>query len=307
MLEGGENYLATTENRLETADCVAVLWLQASVASHWVRDEAQRGHERGCLVPLSLDGTMALLGFRQCPLLDISGWPGDPDDALAAIANTASSAGEVRTLYSQAIAAAQHAIALEGRLAQGHLALGFALNNGELKRAEAMVHYRAAEKLAPGDADALRQVATFYSFGTERDVASQMIARVIELDPLNARVYRSAGFIALFARDYSAAISQMQRALEINPSLASAQFVIANARLMQGDAAGAPTAAKAERVPQFALTMTAFAADRLGDTVEADVAYAKRDSGMLLAPNDPMLDPLRGEPKLEELLSRLAS
>lgn len=212
MLEGGENYLATTENRLETADCVAVLWSQASVASHWVRDEAQRGHERGCLVPLSLDGTMALLGFRQFPLLDISGWPGDPDDALAAIANTASSAGEVRTLYSQAIAAARHAIALEGRLAQGHLALGFALNNGELKRAEAMVHYRAAEKLAPGDADALRQVATFYSSDTERDVASQMIARVIELDPLNARAYRSAGFIALFARDYSAAISQMRRA-----------------------------------------------------------------------------------------------
>ena len=106
---------------------------------------------------------------------------------------------------------------------------------------------------------------------------------------------------------FDAAISQMQRALEINPSLASAQFVIANARLMQGDAAGAPTAAKAERVPQFALTMTAIAADRLGDTVEADVAYAKRDSGMLLAPNDPMLDPLRGEPKLGELLSRLAS
>lgn len=615
MLEGGENYLATTESRLETADCVAVLWSQTSVASHWVRDEAQRGRERGCLVPLSLDGTMAPLGFRQFQLLDISGWSGDPGDALAgrilaavrartgqgsavndppvpftvpppaaparpaaglavsrrtlmlggagllggaaliggwqaglfsgggaeaismvvlpfanltgdvskewfsnglsnelrsvlvrnprlkvaaptssgalegedefaigrklgvdhilrgsvqrddtrvrvsaelvqidgglvrwaetydralqdvfalqseiaeavalslvaqtvgesearsslkaqqaiggtrdvaafeaflrghalydlsagaetdrdaleqfdaaiavdpdyaaahamratmlsAIANTASSAGEARTLYSQAIAAAQRAIALEDRLAQGHLALGFALNNGELKRAEAMVHYRAAEKLAPGDADALRQVATFYSFGTERDVASQMIARVIELDPLNARAYRSAGFIALFARDYSAAISQMQRALEINPSLASAQFVIANARLMQGDAAGALTAAKAERVPQFALTMTAIAADRLGDEVEADVAYAtlvadfgeaalyqqaqvlaqrgrtaealarleeayaKRDSGMLLAPNDPMLDPLRGQPELGELLSRLAS
>ncbi len=44
------------------------------VASHWVRDEAQRGRERGCLVPLSLDGTMAPLGFRQFQLLDIAGW-----------------------------------------------------------------------------------------------------------------------------------------------------------------------------------------------------------------------------------------
>jgi hypothetical protein len=82
-LEGGENYLATTEHRLESADCVAVLWSQTSVASHWVRDEAQRGRERGCLVPLSLDGTMAPLGFRQFQLLDISGWSGDPGDALA--------------------------------------------------------------------------------------------------------------------------------------------------------------------------------------------------------------------------------
>ena len=63
-LEGGENYLATTEDRLESADCVAVLWSQTSVASHWVRDEAQRGRERGCLVPLSLDGTMAPLLMR---------------------------------------------------------------------------------------------------------------------------------------------------------------------------------------------------------------------------------------------------
>lgn len=77
-LEGGENYLATTETALESADCVVVLWSQTSVASSWVRDEAQRGRERGCLVPLSLDGTIAPLGFRQVQLLDISDWQGAP-------------------------------------------------------------------------------------------------------------------------------------------------------------------------------------------------------------------------------------
>ena len=616
-LEGGENYLATTENRLETADCVAVLWSQTSVASHWVRDEAQRGRERGCLVPLSLDGTMAPLGFRQFQLLDISGWSGDPRDALAerivtavrqragqdgeppqlpavssvgpsvsaaspgpqpgltlsrrtlmiggagllggaaliggwqaglfsgsgagaismvvlpfanltgdvskawfsnglsnelravlirnprlkvaaptssgalegedefaigrklgvdhilrgsvqrddtrmkvsaelveiegglvrwaetydrpledvfalqtesaetvalslvaqtvgeseartslaaqqaiggtkniaafeaflrghalydvsagvesdrealaqfdaaiaadpdyaaahamratmlsGIANAASDASEARALYAQAITAAQRAIALEKRLAQGHLALGFALSNGQLRRAEAMPHYRAAEQLAPGDADALRQVATFYAYGAEHDVAGRMIAQVLELDPLNARAFRSAGFIALFARDYSDVITRMQRALELNPSLASAQYAIAIARLMQGDAAGALEAAKAERVPVFALAATAIAAQRLGDAAQGDAAfarllaeygdaalyqqaqvlaqrgqkaealarleeaYAKRDSGVLLAANDALLDPLRGEARFEELLSRLAS
>ena len=77
-LEGGENYLQTTEATLEGADCVVVLWSATSVESHWVRDEAQRGRERGCLVPLSIDGTFAPLGFRQFQLLDISGWDGKP-------------------------------------------------------------------------------------------------------------------------------------------------------------------------------------------------------------------------------------
>lgn len=615
-LEGGENYLATTEDRLESADCVAVLWSQTSVASHWVRDEAQRGRERGCLVPLSLDGTMAPLGFRQFQLLDISGWSGDPGDALAGrilagvrartgrrgvvneppvpftvppsaapaappaaglalsrrtliiggatlaggvglvglwqsgllgssetkaismvvlpfrnltgdvskawfsnglsnelravlvrnprlrvaaptssgaiegedefaigrklgvdhilrgsvqrdetqmrvsaelvavangevqwgesydralkdvfavqseiaqtvavalvaefagaseaeraaaaqqqiggtqdvaayeaflrghalydlsagnetdraalaqfdtaiaidpdyamahamrstmlagIANTESDSGQVGRLYGEAIVAAERAIALEDRLAQGHLALGFALNNGQLRRAAAMPHYRAAEKLAPGDADVLRQAATFYAYGDEHTRAADMIGRVIQLDPLNARAFRSAGFIALFAHDYPATITQMQRALALNPSLASAKYAIAIALLMQGDTAGALSAAKEERVEQFALTLTAIVTHRLGNTAEADaayaklvadygeaalyqqaqvlaqrgstaealermeLAYAKRDPGLLLVSNDPLLDPLRSAPKFEELLSRLAS
>jgi hypothetical protein len=82
-LEGGENYLQTTEAALETCGCVVVLWSATSVGSHWVRDEAQRGRERGCLVPLSIDGTMAPLGFRQFQLLDISGWDGRAQPAEA--------------------------------------------------------------------------------------------------------------------------------------------------------------------------------------------------------------------------------
>ena len=100
-LEGGENYLQTTEHALETSDCVVVLWSATSVNSHWVRDEAQRGRERGCLVPLTIDGTMAPLGFRQFQLLDITGWSGDPAASEAAriiaakIASASRAGGEI--------------------------------------------------------------------------------------------------------------------------------------------------------------------------------------------------------------------
>jgi TolB-like protein len=615
-LEGGENYLQTTEAALETSDCVVVLWSATSVESHWVRDEAQRGRERGCLVPLSIDGTMAPLGFRQFQLLDISGWDGaanspaaarimvavrakvgvavpsaasalpasaraqtagamsqnsgfalsrrtliiggaglvgaagtlgawqfgmfaspasaaismvvlpfanqtgDPEkkyfsDGLArelrtvlsqnprlkvsaptsssaiageddfaigrklgvghilrgsvqrdvarvrvttelvaiedglvrwaetydraledvfavqseiaqtvalslvaevagaseaqraaetqqqiggtrniaayeaflrglalydlsagtesdraalaqfdaaiaadtnyaaahamrstmleAIAlNLASGEGEYDPLFDAAIAAAERALAIEPRLARGHLALGFALSHGRLDQAAALPHYRAAEANAGGDADILRAVASFLAYGTQQSRARSLIGEVLALDPLNARAFRNAGYIAIFARDYAEVITQMERAIALNPSIASAQFGIAIAKLMQGDAAGALEAAKAEQGEAFALTAAAIAHHRLGEVAEAEAslatlardydgshyqqaevhaqmghitealamietAYAEGDPGILWLRNDPLLDPLRGEAQFKDLLLRLGS
>jgi TolB-like protein len=262
---------------------------------------------------------------------------------LSGIANTASDAAEVATLFKGAIAAATRAITLEDRLAKGHLALGFALNNGQLNRAAALPHYRAAETLARGEADAMRDVAMFYAYGAEQDTAMRMIEQVIALDPLNARVFRTAGYISLLAHDYAAVIDRMERALALNPSLARAHFAVANARLMQGDAAAALAAAKAEPVAVFSLTATAIAAHKLGDGQAADAALARlladhgsasryqeaqvwaqrgdaakalaaleqawmaRDPGLLFARNDPLLDPLRQAPQFADLLSRLSS
>lgn len=615
-LEGGENFLQTTETALETAECVVVLWSATSVASHWVRDEAQRGRERGCLVPLTIDGTMAPLGFRQFQLLDISGWDGtatsaeaqrilvavrakvsgdsappapiqpvsapplppaspapasglalsrrtlmlggagvagaagllgawqfglfgssaaaalsmvvmpfvnetgDPEkkyfsDGLArelrtilsrnprlkVAAPTSSSAiegedefaigrklgvghilrgsvqrdavrvrvfaelvatrdGEVLwgdtydraledvfavqseiaetvavslvatfaganaaqqaaaaqqeiggtqsvaayeaflrglalydlstgmesdqaalaqfeaaiaadgnyasahamrsillatiandgetgsdeslRLFAAAKLAAERSLALEDRLARAHLALGVVFNNGFLKPAAAAPHYRAAQDLAPGDADILRSVASFLAYGEDRGQATQLIAKVLELDPLNAGAFRAAGYIALFARDYGNTIRQMERALALNGRLVSAQFGIAVARLLQGDAAGALTAAEAETGRPYSLTATAMARAKQGDRAGSDAAFdllkaefpdsryqlaqvhaqrgetgaalamieqafAIRDPGLLWLRNDPLIDPVRGEAGFKELLSRLGS
>lgn len=610
-LEGGENFLQTTETALETAACVVVLWSATSVASHWVRDEAQRGRERGCLVPLTIDGTMAPLGFRQFQLLDISGWDGKPaspeaarilvavraklggdqtpagaplaaaasvaparpvlalsrrgilaggagvavaagglgawqfgllgspasaaismvvmpfanetgapdkkyfsdglarelravlarnprlrvaaptsssaiageddfaigrkldvghilrgsvqrDNArvrvsaelvatdngelrwaksydrtledvfavqseiaetvavslvaevategeakeaaaeqkeiggtssvpayeaflrgvalydvasgpetdraalaqfdaaigvdanyaaahamrsimLATIANDAvSGSDESRKLFDQAKVAAERSLALESRLARAHLALGVVFNNGFLKPAAAAPHYRAAQDLAPGDGDLLRSVASFLAYGEERAQAAQLIARVLELDPLNAGAFRAAGYVALFSRDYPTMITHMERALALNPGIASAHFGIAVGRLLQGDPAGALTAAAAEPGRAYGLTATAIASARMGDRPGSDAAFALLqqefpdsryqlaqvhaqrgetaaalamiesafaviDPGLLWLRNDPLLDPLRGEAGFKDLLSRLGS
>jgi TolB-like protein len=76
LLEGGDAFARTTEAALEGASAVVVLWSARSVQSHWVRDEATRGRDRGCMVPVSIDGTEPPLGFRQIQYIDLSKWKG---------------------------------------------------------------------------------------------------------------------------------------------------------------------------------------------------------------------------------------
>lgn len=79
MIGGGEHFLPTTEAALENAKAVVVLWSARSVQSHWVRDEATRGRDRNCIVPLSIDGTDAPLGFRQFQTIKFTNWRGRSD------------------------------------------------------------------------------------------------------------------------------------------------------------------------------------------------------------------------------------
>lgn len=605
LLEGGESFLPTTEAALEGADCVVVLWSRQSVDSHWVRDEAQRGRERGCLVPLGLDGTPPPLGFRQFQVVDISGWNGKSDTAdaraiiravasrglrqgeptpaalpprrrggidrrtiiagsaaaaglaglglwksgwlgkgglgansiavmpfrnlsnaadqawfsdglanelraalarnsflrvaapassaslrdeadddfaiasklgvanllrgtvqrandtmrisvelvsakdsvvawaqsydrsvkdvlavqseiadavarslvetvfgeadsrrgieqqrdvggtrnvaayeaylrgmalydlsageesdraalaqfdaavaadpayaaahamrstmLAAVANAAAQADAVKGLFDAAISAAQQSIALAPDLARGHLALGFALNNGRLQTRSARGHYRRARDLAGGDADIMRAAAVFNAYSDDPRVASDLIARVLQLDPLNPRAFRAAGNVAYARRDLGGTVDQMNRALSFNAKLASANYFVGSALYLRGDVAGALAAFRRETVPVFSLVGAAISLARLGKQAEAqsafdqmvatngdsslyqqaqvlaqwnrnddalarlDHAFGLRDSGLLLARTDPMLDPLRASGQMRDLLSRLDS
>jgi TolB-like protein/Tfp pilus assembly protein PilF len=75
-LGAGVQYVDITERALEGARAVVVLWSAQSTGSHWVRDEAMVGREHQCLIPISLDGSLPPLGFRQFQVLDFAGWDG---------------------------------------------------------------------------------------------------------------------------------------------------------------------------------------------------------------------------------------
>ncbi|MES2903541.1 MAG: TIR domain-containing protein [Pseudomonadota bacterium] len=73
MIEGGASFAKSIRGALEAADAVIVLWSKTSIESDWVADEAAQGRDRKRLVPLSLDGSLPPLGFRQYQTIDLSG------------------------------------------------------------------------------------------------------------------------------------------------------------------------------------------------------------------------------------------
>lgn len=260
---------------------------------------------------------------------------------FSAIANQTGNTSEIRGLYRSAIASARRAIELAPRLARGHFALGFALNNGLLDTAAARAPYERARELAPGDADILRGYANFAAYNGDAARAAATIARSIVLDPYNARVFRAAGLVAYAARDYSAAIDAMRKALALSPKISVAHSTIGNAQYLLGRTDEAIAAFRAEPAALFGLAGLSVAHWRAGDRSAAtaamarlttgygtnglyqqaqvlaqwgeqgpaferlDQARAALDSGLLLAPTDPMLDPIRSDPRFSALLSWL--
>ena len=75
-VRGGAQFSKVIEEALKAADAVVVLCSANSIESAWVRDEAAAGRDSGRLVPVTIDGTLAPLGFRQFQMIDLSRWRG---------------------------------------------------------------------------------------------------------------------------------------------------------------------------------------------------------------------------------------
>ena len=80
-IAGGQEFSDSIEQALDSAEVVVVCWTARSVRSAWVRDEAGAGRDSGRLVPVSLDGCLPPLGFRQYHTIDLSRWNGNPHAA----------------------------------------------------------------------------------------------------------------------------------------------------------------------------------------------------------------------------------
>lgn len=80
VIPPGEKFGDVIAAQLAAAKAVIVLWSSVSVASDWVKDEAQEGGNRRILVPVLMDKVSPPYGFRQVQTADLSEWDGSLED-----------------------------------------------------------------------------------------------------------------------------------------------------------------------------------------------------------------------------------
>jgi TolB-like protein len=261
--------------------------------------------------------------------------------SLAALAAEYAKADQLKSLYDESIAAARRAIAIAPTLAEGYLALGFALFTGKLDLAAAGPAYDRAYRLGRGDADIVLLFALYCSRAGRAREATEAIEQAVALDPLNPRAHRAEGSVAYAARRYSDALAPLRRALELNPKMTFAHFLAGAALVGLGKTVEARKEFEAEPDPEFALTGLAIVERKLGNPAAADKALAQLvarmgdsalyqqaqvlaqwgrngdalaklerarqvgDSGLIYVATDPLLDPLRKDQRFSEFMKAL--
>jgi len=77
-LIAGEHFNEAIQRQLDGAQCVVVLWTEASHASQWVQAEAISGFNRGALVCARLDDVTLRYPFQIIQTADLRGFANDP-------------------------------------------------------------------------------------------------------------------------------------------------------------------------------------------------------------------------------------
>jgi len=229
--------------------------------------------------------------------------------------------------------AAQRALAIEPRLAEGHTALGLVQHWYEYDFPGAEVSFARALELAPGSADALQAIGMLeYCLG-RFDRALDFLQRSIEADPLSmigpsyvARVLYSAGRL-------KEAEAELRAILARSTSPMREHSILALVLLAQGRAEEARAEAQAESsqwarlwslaIVEWTLGNSSAADDALAqlerehaDTAEFQIAqvravrneadaafewleraYASHDAGVALAKVSAQLNALHGDPR----------
>ena len=239
----------------------------------------------------------------------------------------------VREYFDRALADAHQAIALAPELAEGHSALGFYLANGALDLKRALEEFERARALGPGRAAILRITGLAAIMGQRTEAGVADLRRAVVLDPLNATTHHLLGFGLYLAHRYEEAKAANAEAISLDPGMLRAYEFSGLTDYQLGNLAGARATCEAR--PDYWGTQWCLALvyKKLGRDADAKAAMAKieamqgdtaayqysatyaqwgdtakalewlesalhlRDPGLSLLKTDPLIAPLRKEPR----------
>jgi TolB-like protein/Tfp pilus assembly protein PilF len=244
--------------------------------------------------------------------------------------------------FTRAIDAATKAISMDDSLGEAHAALAYARLYAFWDWEGAGTEFRRAIELDPGDATLRHWQALYLAYTGRTDAAIDEIRRARDLDPLSLAINAAVGWIYYFARDYRDAETHSRRALELDPNLSLALWVLSATQVQTGrydDAleilermgTGAPYAPGAIRAiaagnRSGALTFL----DSLGNDTERnqtaaytlayhyallgekDLAFhwleralEARERWLVYLKAEPVFDPIRDDPRFARLLQKV--
>jgi TolB-like protein/tetratricopeptide (TPR) repeat protein len=259
---------------------------------------------------------------------------------LSGLAGEAETEAAMREGFDKAQADARQALALAPDLAQAHLALAYA-SEINLDFTQASEAYERALALAPGNAEILRISGGFAAYIGHIDAALAAVRRAVALDPLARESYSTLGFVLYRARRYEEAVAAYAEVITIDPDLKATYARRGLAYYGLGDLESAR--ASCETKPDYWLSQQCLTMiyDKLGRHADAAAVFSKmqaalgdtaayqyatifaqwgnrtkalesletalqlRDPGLEELKTDPLMDPLRKEPRFQAVVRQL--
>jgi TolB-like protein/DNA-binding winged helix-turn-helix (wHTH) protein/Tfp pilus assembly protein PilF len=254
-----------------------------------------------------------------------------------AYATSDATGAAIRQAFDKAEADAREAIRLAPELAEGHVALGHFLADGALDFAQARTAIERALALAPGDATVLRLSGKFLTSMGEFDEGISAARRAVTLDPLNRRSHNQLGESLYFARRYRDAIEAFGATIALDPAFQEAYGHRGVAYYGFGDLNSARSSCESKPNVWMSQQCLAIVYEKLGRRADAEAVLARmraaysdaaayqystiyaqwgnreealdslatamrlRDPGLVSLKTDPLMDPLRNEPRFQAI------
>ncbi len=260
--------------------------------------------------------------------------------AFTDVASQAETPAAAREGNDKAQADARQALELAPDLAQAHLALATASAN-TLNFTLANDEYERALALAPGNAQVLRISGTFAALMGHFDAGIAAARRAVVLDPLARPSHNGLGRTLYAARRFEEAVAAFGEVMSLGPDYKETYGQRGFAYYGLGDLEHAR--ATCEMKPDFWLSQQCLAVtyDKLGKHADAEAVLSKmkaedgdtsayqyatiyaqwgdrakaldwletalrlRDGGLESLKTDPLLDPLRKEPRFQAVMREL--